>query len=238
MTQMQYILQILILFILLGSLLKLSFWKGWQAVLFGLLCAVFIVGSCRWAVLQSKTQLFDWLGNTKVMQDAAVLITIDAALGFAFCFAELQALFGVKKERWWKPLLNGYPGLLLFPVLFYLQTELIFGMPGSDFSLLSYLLAAGVLVAFPLLSFLLKRFFPERELRLEVCFLVNLFVCIIGLITTVNGNTTYSAVREPVNIIAVLGSLGLFVLLFILGMLSNKYKWIFKNNKNKNGNHL
>ncbi|MDR1526429.1 MAG: hypothetical protein LBS46_02020 [Dysgonamonadaceae bacterium] len=235
---MQYIFQILILFILISTLLKLSFWKPWQTVLFGLLCAVFIIGTCRWAVLQSKTQLADFLGNTKIMQDAAVLITIEAALCFAFCFAELQAMFGVKKERGWKPLLNRYPGLLVFPVLFYLQTQLIFGMPGTGFALLSYLLAAVVFLALPLLSFLLKYLCPERELRLEVYFLVNLFVCITGLITTVNGNTTYSAAKEPVNINAILLSSGLFILFFILGILGNKYKWTFKNNKSKNGNHL
>ena len=233
---MQHILQILLFFILTGSLLRLSFWKLWQAALWGLLCAVFVVGTYQWAILQSKTQLSDFLNNTKIMQDAAVLITIESVLYFAFCFAELQAMFGVKKEKWWKPLLCWYPGLLVFPALFYLQTQLIFAMPGTSFTTLSYLLAVIVLVSLPLLSRLIKWFCPEKELRLEVYFLVNLFVCLIGLITTVNGNTTYAAIKEPINIKAILLSLSLFIVLFTVGVLCNKYKWKFK--KQSHGNHI
>ncbi|MDR2563592.1 MAG: hypothetical protein LBC98_06590 [Prevotellaceae bacterium] len=225
---MQYILQILILFILTASLLKLSFWKWWQSALFGLLCAGFVVGTAQWAILQSKTQLADFLGNTRVMQDAAVLITAESALCFTFCFAELRELFDAQKRNRWKRLLRWYPGLLLFPVLFYLQTQLIFAMPGTDFTTLSYALAGLVFIMLPMLSFLFKRLCPEKELRLEICFLVGLFVCIIGLITTVNGNTTYSASQEPLNLKAILLSAGLFAALFVLGILGNRFKWILK----------
>lgn len=230
---MEYILQILILFILIGSLLKLGFWKFWQVCLFGLFCAVFILGTCRWAVLQSKTQLADFLNNTKIMQDTAVLITIEATLCFAFCFAELRALFGAQKSKWWKTLLRWYPGLLLLPVLFYLQTQLIFVLPGTDFSLISCMLAALVFVALPLLSYGVKRLCPEKELRLEVYFLVNLFICIIGLIATVNGNVTCVPVKEPVNMPAIILSTGLFLILFFSGIIWNKLKWSFKHKNNQ-----
>jgi hypothetical protein len=222
---MQYIIQLLVFFILTGCLLKLSFWRLWQTVLFALLCAVFIIGTCQWAILQSKTQLSDFLNNAKTMQDAAVLVTIESAVCFAFCFAELRTIFGVKKEKWWKALLYWYPGLLLFPVLFYLQTQLIFGMPGTGFTTLSYTLAATVFVALPIGARLIAAWYPERELRLEIYFLVNLFVCIIGLITTVNGNTTYSTVKEPIDIKAILISSGLFIVFFIAGILLNKVKY-------------
>ena len=225
---MQYIIRILILFILINSLLKLSFWKWRQTALFGLLCAVFIIGTHQWAILQSKTQLTDWFNNAKIMQDAAVLITVESIVGFVFCFAELRAMFGVKKEKWWKPLLHYYPGLLVFPVLFYLQTQVIFGMPGIGFTTLSYMLAVVVLVALPLFGLLFKRLCPEKDLRLEVYFLVNLFVCIIGLITTVNGNTTYATVREPFRLEVALLSLSLFILFFAAGIVYNKYKWKLK----------
>ena len=222
---MQHILQILILFILTACLLKLSFWKWWQSALFALLCAGFIVVTAQWAIVQSKTQLSDFLNNTGVMQDAAVLITAESAICFAFCFAELRELFDTKKRNRWRQLLRWYPGLLPFPVLFYLQTQLIFAMPGSDFTALSYALAGFVLIMLPLLSFLLKRLCPEKELRLEIYFLVGLFVCAIGLITTVNGNTSYSAIKEPLNVRAILLSLSLFAMFFALGMLVNRYKW-------------
>jgi hypothetical protein len=223
--QMQYIIQIFILFVLIGSVLKLSFWKFWQAALFGCICAGFIVVSCRWAILQSKTQWDGFLGNAAVMQDAAVWISIESTLCFAFCFVELGHPDGGEGKKRWKRLLRWYPGLLLFPALFYLQTQLIFALPGISFTALSYVFAAGVLVALPLLSRLAKRLYSERDGRLEVYFLANLFICLIGLISTVNGNTNYPAVKEPLNLKALLWSLGLFAGFFIAGILLNKLKY-------------
>lgn len=227
---MELIIQILMLFILINCVLKLSFWKPWQAAIFSLICAVFIIWVCQYAILQSKTQLADYLKNMKVMQDSAVLITVESAICFAFCFAALREMFGKKRKRWIQPL-YWYPSLLIFPVLFYLLTQIIFAMPGTDFTTISYVLAGGVLVGLPALSYLTRYLYPEKELRLEVYFLVSLFVCILGLITTVNGNVTYAAVEEPLNIKALGLSFALFAVTFLIGYLCNKVKWIRKQKK-------
>jgi len=227
---MELIIQILMLFILINCILKLSFWKPWQAAIFSLICAAFVIWTCQFAILQSKTQIADYLTNTKVMQDAAVLITIESTICFAFCFAALRDMFGKKVKRWIEPL-YWYPSLLIFPVLFYSLTQMIFAMPGTDFNTISYLLGGGVLIGLPALSYLIKCLYPEKELRLEVYFLVSLFVCVIGLITTVNGNVTYAAVEEPLNVKALLLSLGLFAVTFLLGYLWNKAKWAKRQKK-------
>ncbi|NLZ73055.1 MAG: hypothetical protein GX905_04465 [Bacteroidales bacterium] len=227
---MELIIQILMLFIFVNSILKLSFWKLWQIVLFSLICALFVVWVCQFSILQSKTQLTDYLNNVIIMQNAAVLITLESAICFGFCFAALREMFGRKIKRWIAPL-YWYPGLLIFPVLFYGLTQLIFALPGTDFKSISYFLAVGVFVGLPALSYLMKYLYPEKELRLEVHFLVSLFVCIIGLITTVNGNVTYAAVKESINIKALVLSVSLFFLCFIIGYLWNKIKWRLKQNK-------
>ena len=227
---MELIIQILMLFIFVNCILKLSFWKVWQAALFGLICGGFILWSCQYAILQSKTQLTDYLNNTRVMQNAAVLITLESAVCFGFCFAALRQIFGRKVKRLIQPLYV-YPGLLIFPVLFYLLTQLIFALPGTDFTKISYGLALLVCITFPTLSLLVRKLYPERELRLEVHFLVSLFVCIIGLITTENGNVTYAAVEEPFNIKAILTAVFLFSGSFILGFVWNKMKWKMKHKK-------
>jgi len=219
------ILQILIVFVLAGTLLKLSFWKFWQVCLFGVLCAAFVLATCRWAVLQSKTDLSDLLGNTRAMQDAAVLITVESALFFAFGFAELRAMSGMSRRKWWRPLLLYYPGLLIFPVLFYLQTQLIFALPGSDFTVTSWVLATGVAILVPLLSYGMRRLYPERESRLEAHFLVSLFVCITGLVATVNGNVTYATVKNATDYPAIASALGVLAIFFLAGIIVNKLKW-------------
>ncbi|MDR2556386.1 MAG: hypothetical protein LBC49_01585, partial [Bacteroidales bacterium] len=80
------------------------------------------------------------------------------------------------------------PGLLVFPVLFYLLTQAIYFFAGVDFTTISYLLALGAGVLLPLLSLLLKFLFPNKEFRLEVYLLISVFICIIGLIATANGD--------------------------------------------------
>lgn len=227
---MELIIQILMLFIVINCILKLSFWKPWQAVLFGVLCAAFVVWSCQYAILQSKTQLTDYLSNITVLQDAAVLITIESALCFAFCFAALREIFGKKVKKWVRPL-YWYPSLLIFPVLFYILTQLIFSMSGTDFSTISYALAGAALLLLPLLSIGIRYLFPEKDLRLEVHFLVSLFVCILGLLTTVNGNVTYAAAEEAINWKALGASLSLFAMAFIIGYFWNKVKWIIRQKK-------
>jgi hypothetical protein len=224
---MEYIIQILMLFILINCVLKLSFQKWWQTLVFGTVCAAFIVGICPLATQQSKTQLTDFLNNMHILQDAAVLITIEFAVCFTFCFASLQEMYGKKKAKWWIRILDRYPGLLLFPVLFYVLTQLIFGMPGTNFTLISYLFAALVFAGLPLLTLLIRYLYPENEFRLEIHFLVSLFVCIIGLITTVDGTVTYAAVNESLNIKAIAFSGVLFLSLFLLGIMLNRLKWRF-----------
>jgi hypothetical protein len=187
---MEQIIRILMLFVLIGTVVKLSFWKWWQAVLFGLVCALFVIITCRYAILQSKTQLDYYLNNKQVMQNIAVLVTIEAVLSFAFVFTEIFGIDG----RWRKlrrVLLLAYPGLLVFPVLFYLLTRSIYIFAGVDFGVISYWLALGVFITIPLFSYILKRLCPDKEFRLEIYLLISVFICIIGLIATANGDIVY-----------------------------------------------
>jgi hypothetical protein len=50
---------------------------------------------------------------------------------------------------------------------------------------------------------------------LEVHFLVSLFICILGLLTTVNGKTTYAATEEALNWKAIILSIGLSLSCFL-----------------------
>lgn len=221
---MELIIQILMMFILLNCILKLSFMKLRQSIVFGVICALFIIVTCRFAILQSKTQLADYLRNIKIMQDIAVLITIETVICLAFCFTSLSEIFGRKIKRKLR-FLYLYPGLLIFPVLFYVLTQLIFFFPGIDFDTVSYAFAGSVLIGLPGMSYLMNYLLPERELRLEVYFLVSIFICITGLISTVNGVVVYAPTSEPLNYKAIGYSFIFFVIIFITGYLWNNIKW-------------
>lgn len=224
---MELIIQILMLFIVLNSVLKLSFHRSWQVIVFSLLCGLFVIAVYPYAIEQSKTQLADYLSNAKIMQDSAVLVTLEASVCFAFCFLYSKKLFGGKLSRWGR-ILQWYISLLIFPVLFYLLTQTIFTLSGTDFKTIAYLIAVAVTVGIPLLAWLVRYLFPESDFRLEVHFIASLFVCILGLVTTVNGNVTYAAVDEPVNWHALALAFGFFAVAFAAGYGWNRLKWIVR----------
>ncbi len=230
---MELILHILMLFIVVNTILKLSFWKWWQAAVFGVSGALFITFSSQFAILQSKTQLADYLSNHNIMQDMAVFITIESMFCVIFCLVAFRSVHTEKRPPLWTIILHWYPGLLLFPVLFYLLTQTIYALPGCNFTTTAYIMATVVAISLPFLSRIVRYFCPETELRLEVHFLASLFVCVIGLITTVNGNVTYAAAEEPFDQRAALLSVSLFLVAFLTGILLNKRKWSISSKKQK-----
>ncbi len=110
---MELIIHILMLFIVINCSFKLSFWKLWQTVIYSLIAGLFVAGTWQYAILQSKTQIADYLQNTEALQNMAIIITLESALCFGYCVAFLRGLYG-KKNLWWAELLRWYPSLLLF----------------------------------------------------------------------------------------------------------------------------
>ena len=91
---MQLIISILILFILVNCVLKLSFWRIWQAALFGA-----IVRRLRRRDLPVRhSAIEDAAGrllpqNTTALQNMAVIITLESVVSFAYCIAVLRGWF-------------------------------------------------------------------------------------------------------------------------------------------------
>ena len=221
---MDYIIPVLILFILLNSILKVSFRPLWQVAIYALVAGAFVLFIVPFAARQSKTEIVGWLNTPQVMQNVAVLITLETVVFFAFAFMRLRRSPKVSMKRYlWLPL-EYYPGLLLFPTLLYMLTQLYFTLPGTDFEMVAYMLAGGVFIFLMLSVWGLQKLLPDESLRLEFLFVVNLFVCIIGLITTVNGEVTYAAVEQPINVKALLLAFSIFIMLFGCGYFINKYK--------------
>ena len=234
---MEQLIFILMLFVVINCAFKLSLWKWWQTGIYGLIIAVFTVLSYPYAILQSKIQIADYLQNTVALQNMAVIITLESAFCFGFCVTYLRGLYG-KKNVWWTKLLWWYPGLLLFPVMFYGLTEAIFTFVGISFTSVTYTVATLAFIAILLIPRLVKYLVPEKDLRLEIHFLLNLFICILGLLTTVNGKTVYAAVDEPVNWNAIILALTLFVGLFVIGYVWDYFKYPFIQRWNKRKNKI
>ena len=94
---MELIIHILMLFIVINCSFKLSFWKLWQTVIYSLIAGLFVAGTWQYAILQSKTQIADYLQNTEPLQNMAIIITLEPALCFAFCWLFRPGLFGTRR---------------------------------------------------------------------------------------------------------------------------------------------
>ena len=96
--------------------------------------------------------------------------------------------------------------------------------------LVAWLLAAIVFIAIPFGCWVLKWLLPEKEIRLELLFLANALIAILGVIATVNGQTAVAGISE-----VDWSALGGIVVLLIFGLAGGviayriKLKRIIKN---------
>lgn len=223
---MDTIIWILILLTALNFLLKQTFWSWWGTVAAAVVAAGFVVAMWPYAIEQSKTQIADWLSDTALMLDTAVVLTVEVALQMAFCLlsVHLENVSPVKKGMRvaWK-ILYWFPGMLILPVLFFGLTQLIFALPGISFRQVAWGFGLAVLLLVPLGRRGLKWLVPEPELRLELLFLLHALVAVLGVIATVNGRTAVQG-TAIVNWPALGGCIVIFIAGAVLGLAWRKWR--------------
>ena len=224
------VIAILTAFIVINLVLKLSFWKVWQTALFGNIIFLFVWLSTDFASEQSQVTLEAMLNNPRVLSNITVLLTIETAVCMAFCFTSLRSIFKGKESRWNK-ILQWYPNLLIFPALFYVLTQCFFYYTGVSFEQIAVGVGVISLVFIILGAFGIHKLLPEKDLRLELHFLVSLLITLLGLVSTANGQIIYVPQSEPINF-KILGNTFLFFfLLFMAGFVFNKLYWKIKKTK-------
>ncbi|MDR0510432.1 MAG: hypothetical protein LBH06_05005 [Rikenellaceae bacterium] len=221
---MEQVVQALVLLLLANCAIRLSFWRGWQAAIFGLVCGAFVVIVCTLATQQSRTELAAMLADRTRMQDLAVAVTIEGTVCLTGCFLAFKRMRGGRASRWGRAL-HWYPSLLIFPALLICLTQAIYALPGVGFDLIAWSLAAAVAVGMPLLGLAARRLLPEAEFRMETHFLLSLVVCVMGLLATVDGTVVYVAAKQPFNFGALLAFVSTAVALLIVGRWLNKRKF-------------
>ena len=217
---------ILIMFMVgLSFVLKLTFMRPWQMLAEVVLLVLATISTTDIAITQSKIQISEWLQTPDLMLDLAVILTLDVALQIAFCLCMISNPIKLK-SRIAKYILLFIPGLLIFPVSFYLLVQIIFSYVGMDFNNLSYCLGVAISVLIPLLVYGTRYLFPENSERLELIFYINCIIALLGIIATVNGRTATTGVNE-VNINSLLAIIGIATIGSILVLL------LFRKNQNK-----
>ena len=223
---METVVKLAMVLVSLSFVLKLTGYKLRQLLLMALLCALFVGFSWQFAAEQSKTAIASWLSDRELMQDIAVLMTLDVALQMAYCLMAVNLMnSGPLKRRTilvYK-LLRLFPGIMVFLVLFSLLVSCVFAFPGVSFPLISWCMAAAVLVLLPLAVLGVRKLLPEKEIRLELLFLSNALTAALGVIATLNGTTASESV-DSVDYPATVAVIGIVLLGAALGFLLYRIK--------------
>ena len=114
------------------------------------------------------------------------------AFTMLFCVhhVDLKTSEHVSRRKWvFFIFLKYFPGLLVFPVLFSVLVMTIFLLPGVSFQVVAWVLAVVLLLLTPVFTYGLRWLLPERPIRLELLFLVEVLLGLMGIIGTVNGRT-------------------------------------------------
>ena len=220
---MQYVVLVLMLLVTLQTWLKLTFMKVWQMVAVAAVCALFVGLTWGYAIDQSRNEIAEWLQDQPLMLDVSVILTLEVLLQMAYCLLAGSLLYDGEVSRrvvWIYRVLRFFPGVLIFPVLFYALVQVIYAFPGADFATVAWSLAAVVLLLLPLGALGMRWIVPEKNLRLEMLFLLAALVLILGIIATVNGTTTFHG-SDPVE----WSALAAFCLLALLCALIGLFRW-------------
>lgn len=215
---METVVFVLMILVCFSFMLKQTYRKNRSVAVIAVVCALFTGLMWPYAIEQSKTQIADWLADTALMLDTAVLLTLEVILQMTFCMlaAHVQTSGPLRKcTLWMYRALRWFPGILIFPVLFSALVALIFAFPGVSFSLLSWSMAAGILILIPAGTWLLRRVMPEKDVRLELLFLVNALIAVLGVVATVNGRTAVAGISG-----ADWSALAALVVIIVLGALA------------------
>lgn len=232
---METVVLVMMTVVCFNYLLKQTWRKPFFVALSAVVCALFVGLAWPWAIEQSKNQIAGWLADSALMLDLAVLLTLEVALQMTFCIvaAHIHTAGRVKPSVVWiYRLLRWFPGLLVFPVLFSLLVAAIFALPGVSFPLVAWSLAATVAVAIPLGRWALKHLLPEKEIRLELLFLTNALIAILGIIATVNGRTAVAGITS-VDWPSLGGVMAFVAAGLLLGMAAFRIKQKLMNKKQK-----
>lgn len=230
MTTLVWILIVLTAF---NFLLKQTFWEMKAVIFMTVSLALFAGLMWPYAIEQSGAQLAAWLGDRNLMLDTAIALTLEVSLQMAFCLLSVHVANVNPVKRQTKLVyrfLYWFPGILIFPVVFFGLTRLIFFLPGMSFSVVAWGWAGLLLVAVPVGRAVVKYLLPEQELRLELLFMIHAWVAVLGIIATVNGRTAVEG-AATVDWGALLGCIGLTLAGGMLG-----WTWrLLKNRKRKRG---
>lgn len=231
---MEILVTVLMILVALSFILKQSFGKTWTVIAISATAAVFTGLSWPLAIEQSKSQISTWLADPALMLDTAVVLSVEIIIQISFCIMAVNLSAEGQMPKWKIVLyriLRWFPGVLIFPVLFSALVYAIFSFPGVDFRLTAWIMAAATVFLIPCGAWLFRKAVPEKDLRLELLFILNILTALFGIVGTVNGQTAVEGFSE------VDWSASAGIALITLAGAACGLAWYVVRLKKKNGNN-
>lgn len=165
---MANILIILSILGLLKTLLMVSLSKRKvYHLLFVLSCILFIWFSYPYAIEMNKLQVEEMLYEKNSILNIALFVILDLFLTGYFFWVMLLKWNGKPVKRYMR--VPAYiPSILGYASLFYIQLNLYYFNTGISFLTTTIVYSVGIAIVFLLLIFLIRKFLPEIEFRLEL----------------------------------------------------------------------
>jgi len=211
-------------------ILKQTLSKWYHTIAITMLSALFVGMMWPFAIEQSKSQISQWLSNTSLMLDISIILTLEVILQMWFCMLAAHIKSSgrlARKTIWVYRFLRWFPGILFFPVLFCGLVAIVFSFPGHSFSLVAWCFAGTMAIVVALGVLLLRWLLPQKELRLELLFLANALIAILGIVATVNGQTAVEGIDQvewgALGGIAVLVAIGAVLGLVLRNFMMKKH---------------
>lgn len=232
---------IVMLLCFLAVIAKLSLLKWQKSLVYGVLFFIFAWLMIPRSINSSMNEVESYLSSATARQYVAILVTMECAIAIAFAFRRWSEEPPQKRPTRWSEMKQQlllpiwwvqkhYVTLLILPTLFFLQTRLVYALPGVDFRVPALLVGVGSLLLFPLGALLFKWLLPLRSMREELVLILSILLCISALLSTITEVMVFApshAVETPYGVYLL--ALGIFALLFAVGLVRE----LTKNHKQK-----
>lgn len=226
---MQILFQIVLILGVVKYCCKAGFFENRKAIIAYSLFAGLVAIVFYPFIIKMNTNTFDMLlSDKKMVSNIAVIITIEAISGMLISIGMLHNLFE-KKKRQWVRILKLTPGVIIFGVIFYVELLLFKTIIGVGFIWISILTTFLFIFGLAGISTAIKYIFPEKSIRYELKFLVNILLFVIAvLMNAFLAGYNKSNYESNVDYTKLLVFTGIVAIGFVLGLLLYRNKGFFR----------
>ncbi len=178
-------ISILLLLALLSFVIQLSLLKSnLPVIILLMMVSVGIYLAYPFAIEQGYSKFQEMLTKQEIVSNFLVVQIVECIAGVLLSIFLIRMFYNepvISVFRY----LNYFPGIIILPAFFYMESFIFLNIPGVSFKLLALLIALFV----PAFIFgfikLIRYFIPEYDLRLELKFVLHIIQLLVAIIVSV-----------------------------------------------------